>query len=70
MDDTQRLMRMFSSYSGDNMKLITCHVPDVYIDGLKELVNKNWYPNVSEAVRAAIRELLKKELWSVRTQKA
>lgn len=45
------------------MKLVTLHVPEVYLDGLEKLVNNNLYPNRSEAIRIAIRDLLKRELW-------
>ncbi len=45
------------------MKLVTLHVPETYIDGLETLVKNNLYPNRSEAIRIAIRDLLKRELW-------
>ncbi len=45
------------------MKLVTLHVPETYIDGLEKLVESNLYPNRSEAIRNAIRDLLKRELW-------
>ena len=44
------------------MKLITVMIPNSYIDGLDHVVQKNSYPNRSEAIRVAIRDLLKKEL--------
>ncbi|MGQ4872832.1 MAG: ribbon-helix-helix domain-containing protein [Promethearchaeota archaeon] len=44
------------------MKLITCHLPEAYIQGIEELVNMNMYPNRSEVIRVAIRDLLKNEL--------
>ncbi|MHA1803652.1 MAG: ribbon-helix-helix domain-containing protein [Promethearchaeota archaeon] len=47
------------------MKLITCHIPEAYIEGIEELVNKNLYPNRSEVIRIAIRDLLKSELSSL-----
>lgn len=47
------------------MKLITCHIPEAYISGIEELVGKNFYPNRSEAIRVAIRDLLKSELSSL-----
>jgi antitoxin ParD1/3/4 len=51
-------------YVGDSeMKLVTLHVPETYIDGLEKLVESNLYPNRSEAIRIAIRDLLKRELW-------
>jgi len=47
------------------VKLITVHVPEVYIRGIEELVNSNVYPNRSEVIRVAIRDLLKSELGSL-----
>lgn len=44
------------------MKLITVHIPEAYIGGMEELVNQNMYPNRSEVIRNAIRDLLKVEL--------
>ena len=47
------------------MKLITCHIPEAYIDGIERLVNQNLYPNRSEVIRIAVRDLLKSELKSI-----
>ena len=47
------------------MKLITCHIPEAYLTGIEELVNMNLYPNRSEVIRVAIRDLLKTELSSI-----
>jgi len=44
------------------MKLITCHLPEAYLDGIEELVAAKVFPNRSEAIRTAVRELLKSEL--------
>jgi len=44
------------------MKLITIHLPEKYIDKLEELVTRDLYPNRSEAIRMAVRDLLKEEL--------
>ncbi|MBD3212770.1 MAG: ribbon-helix-helix protein, CopG family [Candidatus Lokiarchaeota archaeon] len=44
------------------MKLVTCHIPEQYIKGIEELVDANYYPNRSEVIRVAIRDLLKTEL--------
>ena len=48
-----------------NMKLITCNIPEAYLSGIEELVNMNLYPNRSEVIRVAIRDLLKTELSSI-----
>ena len=45
------------------MKLIAVHLPDRIVTDIEELVNKGLYPNRSEAIRIAIRDLLKRELW-------
>lgn len=42
-----------------NMKLITLHVPQKFIEALDELVARGWYPNRSEAIRVAIRDFLR-----------
>ncbi|MGY5854278.1 MAG: type II toxin-antitoxin system ParD family antitoxin, partial [Candidatus Thorarchaeota archaeon] len=51
------------SQGDTKMKLVTLHVPSTYLLGLEKLVDSNLYPNRSEAIRIAIRDLLKKELW-------
>ena len=45
------------------MKLITIHLPEVYIKDLDELVEDNFYPNRAEAIRVAVRDMLVAELW-------
>jgi len=45
------------------VRLITLHVPEQYVEGLEKLVASKLYPNRSEAIRIAIRDLLKRELW-------
>ncbi len=49
------------------MKLITVHLPNDQVTGLDELVRSGRYPNRSEAIRFAIRDMLKDELWSLRS---
>ncbi|MHA1231773.1 MAG: ribbon-helix-helix domain-containing protein [Candidatus Helarchaeota archaeon] len=46
------------------MQLITLHLPVSYLEGIEELVKKKIYPNRSELIRVAVRDLLKSELWS------
>ncbi len=48
------------------MKLITVHLPNDQVSKLDELVRTGRYPNRSEAIRFAIRDMLKDELWSLR----
>lgn len=45
------------------MRLLTVHVPEGFLDGLEELVKIKKYPNKSEIIRIAIRDLLRDELW-------
>jgi len=45
------------------MKLITVHLTEEFLLGLAELVRQQRYPNRSEAIRLAVRDLLKEELW-------
>jgi len=47
------------------VKSLTVHVPEPYLRGIDELVERGVYVNRSEVVRTAIRELLRRELWSV-----
>jgi antitoxin ParD1/3/4 len=45
------------------MRLIAVHLPDRILTDIEQLVEKGLYPNRSEAIRIAIRDLLKRELW-------
>lgn len=45
------------------MKLVTVKLPEALIEGLDELVRTGMYPSRSAAIRAAVRDMLKKELW-------
>lgn len=47
------------------MKLVTLHLPQSYIQDLEKLVAMKRYPNRSEAIRVAVRDLLKAEAWVV-----
>ena len=46
------------------MKLVSVKIPEAQIDGLEKLVDIGFYPSRSAAIRVAIRDLLRKELWS------
>ena len=48
------------------MRLVSVTLPEKYLDGLEELVRRGRYPNRSAAIRAAVRELLLRELWNGR----
>ncbi|MHA1821896.1 MAG: ribbon-helix-helix domain-containing protein [Promethearchaeota archaeon] len=43
------------------MKLISLYVPDMYITLIDELVEAGFFPNRSEAIRVAIRDLIRTE---------
>jgi Arc/MetJ-type ribon-helix-helix transcriptional regulator len=45
------------------MELITVKMSNIYVDGLDRLVELGMYPSRSEAIRVAIRDLLRRELW-------
>lgn len=46
------------------MKTISVNVPETFIKGLEELVKKGLYANRSEAIRVALRDLIKRELYN------
>ncbi len=46
------------------MRLIAVHLPEKLVDDIQRLVANGLYPNRSETIRIAIRDLLKKELWT------
>ena len=50
------------------MKVVTICLPESYVDGLDKLIGQLKYPNRSEVIRIAIRDLLVDELWGDRTQ--
>ncbi|MCP4763111.1 MAG: ribbon-helix-helix protein, CopG family [archaeon] len=43
------------------MKLITLYLPDKYLDILESFVDEGLFPNRSEAIRMAVRDLIKNE---------
>ncbi|MEM1876896.1 MAG: ribbon-helix-helix domain-containing protein, partial [Ignisphaera sp.] len=45
------------------MRIITVKVPESYIEAIDELVRMGIYTSRSEDIRAAIRELIKREMW-------
>ncbi|MFW9964467.1 MAG: ribbon-helix-helix domain-containing protein [Candidatus Sifarchaeia archaeon] len=48
------------------MRVVTICLPESYVDGVDELIVQNKYPNRSEVIRIAIRDLLVDELWGDR----
>lgn len=51
------------------MRLVSVNLPDAYLDSLDELVNDGFYPNKSEAIRAAVRDMIKNELGGLRPRR-
>ncbi len=45
------------------MRLVTVKLPEALIDGLDDLVQSGLYPSRSAAIRTAVRDMLKRELW-------
>jgi putative addiction module CopG family antidote len=50
-------------YFKSRLRIITVKMPDLYLEGIDELVKIGRYKNRSEVIRAAVRELLRRELW-------
>jgi antitoxin ParD1/3/4 len=50
-------------YIRPRLRIITVKMPDIYLEGIDELVKIGKYRNRSEVIRIAVRELLRKELW-------
>ena len=50
------------------MKVVTICLPESYVEGLDTLIGECKYPNRSEVIRIAIRDLLVDELWGERRQ--
>ncbi len=48
------------------MRVVTICLPETYVEGVDELIGQNKYPNRSEVIRIAIRDLLVEELWGER----
>jgi len=51
------------------MNLISVKIPENSLEGLDDLVRLGVYPSRSEAIRVAIRDLLRKELWDSKKRK-
>jgi len=59
-------MRITCRVEGEEMKLVTVLLPEAYLEGLDELVRASMYPSRSAAIRSAVRDMLKRELWGRR----
>jgi Arc/MetJ-type ribon-helix-helix transcriptional regulator len=47
------------------MRLVSVKMPEALIEAMDELVKRGLYPSRSAVLRTAVRDLLKKELWSI-----
>jgi Arc/MetJ-type ribon-helix-helix transcriptional regulator len=47
------------------MRLVSVKMPEALIEAMDELVKRELYPSRSAVLRTAVRDLLKKELWSI-----
>jgi len=50
------------------MKIISVQIPQGLLNAIDTLVKRGAYPNRSEAIREAIRELIKKEIYKLETK--
>ena len=50
------------------LRLVSVHLPEAYIKELERLVKEGRFPSRSEAIRAAVREFLIRELWRQRSR--
>ena len=48
------------------MKIVPVKLPEGLVRGLDDLVKQDMYPSRSSAIRAAVRDMLKKELWDIK----
>ncbi len=46
------------------LRLVTVKVPELYLESIDELVRDGRYSSRSEVIRTAIRDLLRRELWT------
>ena len=46
----------------NSLKMLTVYIPETYIETLDLLVMEERFPNRSEAIRTAIRDLIKNEI--------
>ncbi|MEA1994061.1 MAG: ribbon-helix-helix domain-containing protein [Euryarchaeota archaeon] len=44
------------------MKLVSVQIPELYLEGLDIMIASGYYPNRSEAIRIAVRDLLTNEI--------
>jgi len=53
----------FGGQMAVGMRLLTVKLPEALVEGMDELVRAGMYNSRSALIRAAVRDLLKNELW-------
>lgn len=53
-----------ASSKQSRMRFIAVKIPAFYLKGIDDLIREGRYINRSDAIRAAIRDLLQRELWN------
>jgi Arc/MetJ-type ribon-helix-helix transcriptional regulator len=48
--------------AGGRMKPVSVHIPEIVLKGIDRLVEARVYPSRSEAIRAAVRDMVLREL--------
>lgn len=61
-EDQQKLITG-TDINSPGLKLISVKLPEALIEGMDELVRRGLYPSRSAILRAAVRDLLRRELW-------
>jgi Arc/MetJ-type ribon-helix-helix transcriptional regulator len=51
------------------LKLVTFLLPEAYLEGLDRLVELGRFQSRSEAVRFAVKEMIKRELWRIKAER-
>jgi len=59
----ERFSSDFHALEAIKLKLVTLLLPEAYLEGLDKLVGQGMYPSRSAAIRFAVVDLLKRELW-------
>lgn len=57
-------------FTRPRLRIISVKLPELYLEGIDELVKIGKYRNRSEVIRVALRDLLRRELWMHETELA
>ena len=58
-----KLLSVTRGLAVESVRLVTVKMPEAYVEAIDELVRRGRFTSRSEAIRVAIRELLRRELW-------